>query len=102
MGIVIGVGDKSFTVLVPDLGMEARVYLDDTQDKLEFKGGEEEAKLNGTKCISVVPTSAHKSAEGLAWSVLKVKLFQKVSVQVRCRDEPPVDVKLFLNGPWLE
>jgi DIS3-like exonuclease 2 len=94
LAVVVGMGDKSFTVLVPDLGLEGRVYLDDTLDHFDFKGGEEESKLHGTKCISVVPKAQR------SWSVLKIKMFVKISVQVTCKDEPPVDVKLKLNGPW--
>jgi len=93
-------GDKSFTVLVPDLGCEEKVYLDDSLDDFTYRGGDEESNLHGTKCISVVPTAAAKAGKGLEWSVLKVKMFEKVSVRVRCRDEPPVNVRLTLNGPW--
>ena len=100
LGIVVSMGDKSFTVLVPDLGCEEKVYLDDSLDDFTYRGGDEESNLHGTKCISVVPTAAAKAGKGLEWSVLKVKMFEKVSVRVRCRDEPPVNVRLTLNGPW--
>ena len=96
MGVVIGMGDKSFMVLVPALGLEGRVYLDDTKDDLEYRGGDDEARLNGgVKTISVVK----KSGVG-GWSVLKIKMFEKVRLRIKCRDEPPVDVKLLLKGPW--
>lgn len=98
-GIVISLGEKSFTVLLPSLGLEQRVFLDDHLDILTFTYDEKE---DGDKVISIVPNQAYVVEKQLSWRLLHIKLFQKVSLSVLCKDKPPVDVVLRLEGPWAD
>mmetsp|Transcript_5408 Transcript_5408/g.10304 ORF Transcript_5408/g.10304 Transcript_5408/m.10304 type:complete len:903 (+) Transcript_5408:57-2765(+) len=97
MGVVVGVGEKSFTVLVPEVGAEGRVYLDDQREKFNHKLVEDG---KGGKTIKVGPTEKHRVEAGLDWQNLDVKLFQKVRVAVTCKEEMPVDIKVWLVGPY--
>ena len=100
MGIVIGVGERSFNVLCPGMGVESRIYADDHKDLFDFdpregKGGEE-------KMIHCVPKNDEVIKRGLKWKLLRVKLFTKIEVSMKWKSEPPIDVKVWLKGPWEE
>ena len=45
------------------------------------------------------PTEKHRVESNLTWQNLDVKLFQKVRVAVTCKEEMPVDIKVWLVGP---
>ena len=88
----------SFTVLVPEVGAEGRVYLDD--QKHEFNHKSVASSHDGSKLIKVSPTEAAKVERCFGWQNLDVKLFVKLEVAVVCKEEMPVDIKIRLVGPY--
>jgi len=43
-----------------------------------------------------------ESNERQRWNTMEIEVFVTLSVTVLCRDKPPVDIKLRLEGPWTE
>ncbi|GMI02605.1 hypothetical protein TrST_g12441 [Triparma strigata] len=99
MGVVIGMGEKSFTVLIPEIGAEGRVYLDDMKKRFHHKFVEKGE--DGKKTIKISPTEEHRVEKQLTWQNLDVQLFKKIEVSVTCKEDPPVDIKIWLCGPHL-
>jgi len=98
LGVVLSVGQKTFTVFVPSLGISALVFLDEHKDWIEFqdfnfgKGGDQPDKR-----IKLKRTAKHK---GEQWKELEIKFFSRVRVTGVCSDKAPITVKLQLEGPW--
>ena len=99
MGVVLSVGDKTFTVYVPSIGVSAKVFLDEHADMVtaepythkvgRVEGGEKRIRL----------TRIGKKG---SWNKIDIKVFCKLCVNVTCKEKPPIDVKLMLEGPWME
>jgi exoribonuclease R len=100
MALVVGVGESSFTVLIPGMGIESRVYLMDHDDLFDYRA-EDESSEEG-KVISVTPNQQYVVDSNLEWRVLKIKLLERVSVDIVCKEESPIDIKIRLNGPWID
>ena len=96
LGAVIGVGEKTFTVFVPEIGCSGKVFLDEHKDQLAFHS---HAGKDGQKQIKV---TRKKATRGSKWSEFDVKFFAKITVSVSCKEKPPIDIKLRLEGPWLQ
>lgn len=95
LGIVLSVGRKSFTVYIPSLGADALLYLDEHQDILTFK---DEELRNGTRRILL--SKKVDATCRLAWNELEIKVFTKLKVSISCKEKPPIDLKLRLEGPY--
>jgi DIS3-like exonuclease 2 len=94
LGVVLSVGKSAFTVFVPSLGVNALLYLQDHKDLLTYASDEDR---DGTKRILL---QQKPDTSSIHWGVLEIVLLTKLQVTITCRDQPPVDVKLRLEGPW--
>jgi DIS3-like exonuclease 2 len=98
LGVVLSVGEKTFTVFVPSLGASIMLFLDEHKEQLTFEPytkGEDERR------IRLVRKAAASAANGnTGWSSIDVKVFTKLSVSCHCKEKPPIDVKVKLEGPW--
>lgn len=96
LGVVLSVGQKTFTVFVPSLGVSALVFLDEHTSWIKF----EPYTIGGfDRRIKLERTSKHK---GEKWKQLVIKNFAKLRVSCICQEKPPITVKLALEGPWVE
>lgn len=92
--VVTGVGEKFFSVIVTSLGVDARVYLDDLQEKRGIT-----AQWDST-AGTITLTSANPDLDG--WPNMRVAVFGLVMVQCGCRQKPPMAVQIDLLGPIAE
>ncbi|CAJ1960111.1 unnamed protein product [Cylindrotheca closterium] len=103
LGIVLSVGQKTFTVFLPSLGISALVFLEEHKDWIEFKDytfGKEGVGSGDQlpdKRIKLTRITKHK---GEQWKELEIKFFRRVRVTCVCSDKAPIAVKLQLEGPW--
>ena len=95
LGVVISVGEKTFTVFLPKLGVQALVYLDESKSWISF----ESVNMEDIRRIRLKRTSKHKDE---TWKEMKIDFFSKVRVTCKCSAKAPVKVKLELEGPWEE
>jgi DIS3-like exonuclease 2 len=93
LGVVLSVGEKTFSVFVPELGCSVKLFLDEHKDMLTF---ESYSAKNGERRIRL----QRKGSGG--WSSIDIKVFTKLSVTCLCKEKPPIDVRLKLEGPWTE
>lgn len=94
LGVVLSVGVKTFLVYIPSLGLSTMLFLDEHQDVLDSEFVEDD---DLTRRIILRQKS---DIEGIQWGALEIKVFTKLTVTVYCREKPPIDVKLKLEGPW--
>ena len=94
LGVVLSVGDKTFVVFVPSLGVSAKVFVDEQKDLFDA----EPYLLHG-KERRITLTRKGRST-GNHWLTIDVKVFVKLQVSVHCKETPPIDVKIKLEGPW--
>jgi len=119
MGLVLSVGVSSFTVFVPTLGVSTLLYLEEHKDILTYTSSvlaaEAAAAANDIDDEDALGQSIMMEQQGQEeartitltnigtdsdWTTLEIDIFVKISVMVYCRDKPPIDVKLRLEGPW--
>lgn len=94
LGVCVSVGDKAFTVYVPEIGINTLVYLDDHAELYEARVQKD--KASGNRSMTLVPK------HGSGRSRLDIQVFSKLSISCHCKEEPPIDVKLRIVGPWAE
>lgn len=92
LGVVVSVGDKAFTVFVPELGVTTLVYLDEHKDKYTANVQKND---EGQRRMTLVPV------KGQGGQRVEINLFQKVAVSCVCKETPPIDVSLRLVGNWM-
>jgi len=95
LGIVLSVGVSTFTVFVPSLGAAALLFLDEHKDVLTFEALEEEESRR-------ILLEQKDGGSQNRWGRLEIKVFTKLLVTIYCKDKPPIDIKLKLEGPWKE
>ena len=95
LGVVISVGEKTFTVYIQELGCSGKVFLDEHKQLVD---SEPIVAKNGQKHIKLKRKNANA---GSLWSEIDIKTFAKIKVSVFCNEKPPIDIKLKLEGPWL-
>ena len=95
-GIVLSVGNKTFTVFVPSLGVSGLLFLDEHQASLTYESIEHD---DGDRTITL---TQGPSANGNRWDTMEIKVFAQIKLTMRCREHPPVDIKFQLEGPWNE
>mmetsp|Transcript_39536 Transcript_39536/g.60778 ORF Transcript_39536/g.60778 Transcript_39536/m.60778 type:complete len:246 (+) Transcript_39536:3-740(+) len=93
LGVVVSVGEKTFTVFMPKLGVQALVYLDESKSWVGF----ESSTVDNHRQIRLKRTAKHK---GETWDEFMITFFSKVRVSCKCSDKAPIKVKLDLEGPW--
>jgi exoribonuclease R len=124
LAIVLSVGLKSFTVFLPSLGADAMLYLDEHTDILSYEmvesnNGMRRLRLKA-KALSTSTTapannqSRHNICMAMRrreWSPkvergesdeLDIKVFSKLLVSVGCKEKPPIDIQVRLEGPYRE
>lgn len=100
LGVVVSVGASAFTVFVPSIGANVLLYLQEHEDVLEYTVLESSGESDtGERAILLTQKSSTSDVEG-KWNLIRVEVFTKLFVTVYCRDKPPVDVKLRLEGPY--
>jgi len=109
LGVCLGVGEKTFTVFVPSLGMSTRVFLQEHEDEFNMNAFEDE---NGKRKIvfqpkkrNVVPgmqpsSAVEDSSNQRLWKSLDISVFTKLEVACTCKMQPPIDVRVKVVGPW--
>jgi exoribonuclease R len=95
LGVVLSVGEKTFTVFVPSLGVSAKLFLEEHQDWVKASP----FVLKNDRRIKLERTSRHN---GETWSEIVIKFFTKLRVTCICDDKPPISVKIVLEGPWVD
>jgi hypothetical protein len=109
-GIVVGLGGKSFTVLVPSLDLEHRLFLGDIPGLAQPGDGNGDGALaadeSGTGVKTLTLRAKGGGAEGGGpsppWGTAPwtLRLFDRVRVRATSKmDLPPISVKLDLLGP---
>ncbi|KAL7469506.1 hypothetical protein ACHAXS_009760 [Conticribra weissflogii] len=113
LGVCLSVGEKTFTVFVPSLGMSTRVFLEEHEDVFDMNAFEDS---NGKRKIVIRPKTnvvpwmqcgdGDDGDESLAssspWKCLEIGVFTKLEVSCFCKAQPPIDVKVKVVGPWKE
>jgi len=93
MGVVLSVGQKTFTVFVPSLGLSTIVFLDEHKDRYTFKSLSSSGTGDRSNRIIMEPKKKSENK-------VTIDVFAKVSVKCICKETPPIDVKLMIEGPW--
>jgi DIS3-like exonuclease 2 len=94
MGIVLSVGLKAFTVYIPTIGADALVYLEEHHHLLTWSN---EEGVDGARLILLQRKPERKD---VPWFNLEIKVFAKLKVSVISNENPPIDIKATLEGPW--
>jgi exoribonuclease R len=94
LGIVLSVGVTTFNVYIPAIGSSAMLYLQDHTDMLTYASHEEK---DGTRRILLQQKLVAKVN---GWDSLEICVNAKIKVTVTCREKPPVDIRLRLEGAW--
>jgi DIS3-like exonuclease 2 len=94
LGVVLSVGEKTFTVFVPSLGVSSKLFLDEHKEKIKAEAVKD---VRGQRIIRM----EHKSKKKDDWKTLDIKVFTKIQVSVICKEKPPIDVKIVMEGPWV-
>mmetsp|Transcript_5872 Transcript_5872/g.11108 ORF Transcript_5872/g.11108 Transcript_5872/m.11108 type:complete len:975 (-) Transcript_5872:532-3456(-) len=92
LGVVISIGAKAFTVYVPSIGVSGMVYLDEHSEGFETKVINHDS---GRRTMILTP-------KGSDATPININIFTKLVISCHCKDEPPLDVKLKIVGPWEE
>lgn len=92
LGVVISVGERTFTVFIQELGCSGKLFLDEHKQMVDSKAYQ--AK-NGQRHMKLT-----SKRSGSTWSDLDIKIFTKLRVSVLCKERPPIDIKVHLEGPW--
>jgi len=102
LAVVIGVGEKTFTVLVPSLGLNQSVFLED-HEHLEANIVEKGKiiVLRPKHSLSDGKETSETSAS-CYWDKLNIQVFAKIAVSCECKARPPVDVAVRVVGPYTE
>jgi len=107
-GVVLSVGKSTFTVFLPSLGTSCLLFLQEHTDILTYATQE---SPDGTRRILLQQKLPKEQKQqetvstqsgGGRWKTLNVEVMTKLRVTVTCSDKPPVDIKLRLEGPYIE
>jgi len=107
LGVCLGVGEKTFTVFVPSLGLSTRVFLQEHEDEFDVNAFEDD---DGGRRIVIRPKTNDvpgmqrpgdgEGNAGDSWKSLDVRVFTKLEVACTCKMQPPIDVRVKVVGPW--
>ena len=97
LGVVLSVGEKTFTVFVPSLGISTMLFLDEHTSWIKYEA-QQANNVTGRR-IKLERISRHNNEH---WKELMITNFVKIRVTCKCHDKPPISVKLELEGPWTE
>ena len=96
LGVVMSIGQKTFTVFIPSLGLSSLVFLDEHKDWINFETYEH---LGKERRIRLERSAKHKNER---WTKLVLKTLTKIRVTCQCQEKPPIGVKLIMEGPWTD
>ena len=82
---------KAFTVFVPSIGVSSLVYLDEHVDIYEARVVVNEE--TGDRSMTLVPKDKQ-------YCKVEIKVMAKLDIACHCKEEPPIDVRLTINGPF--
>ncbi|KAL7522669.1 hypothetical protein ACHAWX_007355 [Stephanocyclus meneghinianus] len=108
LGVCLGIGEKTFTIFVPSLGLSTRVFLEEHRDIFDMNTFEDcggKRKLIIRPKSNLVPGMEAKDGENRrvhSWTSLNVSVFTKLNVACFCKEKTPIDVKVMVVGPWVE
>lgn len=91
LGVVTSIGMKAFTVFVPSIGVSSLVYLDEHVDIYEARVVVNEE--TGDRSMTLVPKDKQ-------YRKIEIKVMAKLDIACHCKEEPPIDVRLTINGPY--
>lgn len=94
-GVVIGIGEKSFTVLVSKYSFEERVFID-KMDDVEAQYNEQDKRLTLYRGTS----KRHDNCIH-EFSLLHISLLTKVRIRLSANTKPPISVRVEFIGPVL-
>jgi len=98
LGVVLSVGEKTFTIFVPSLGLSTRAFVDEHKDRFEISLQGEDGKrqiMMQRKGGQVVGQGTdHRTSQVCA------KVFAKLKVSCYCKEKAPIDVKVLVEGNW--
>ena len=105
LGVCLGVGEKTFTIFIPSLGMSTRVFLQEHEDIFNINAF---VDSNGKRRIVVRPKTNvvpgmqldDASVTSHSWATLEISVFAKLEVACTCKEQPPIDVRVMVVGPW--
>lgn len=95
LGVVLSVGQKTFTVFVPSLGISSILFIDEHKTWISVQSVEEFSP--GNRKITLERIAPH---EREVWQKLVIRNFTRIRVSCLCRETAPINVKLVLEGPW--
>jgi len=108
LGVCLGVGEKTFTVFVPSLGLSTRVFLQEHEDEFDMNAFEDDGgkrRIVVRPRTNVVPgmetAAAGRCPEERQWKSLNIQVFTKLEVACTCKMQPPIDVQVKVVGPWI-
>ncbi|KAL7531929.1 hypothetical protein ACHAXR_008498 [Thalassiosira sp. AJA248-18] len=99
LGVCLGVGEKTFTVFVPSLGMSTRVFLQEHEDEFNINAFEDSTGKRRivislkTNTVPGMQPGADTSSEP-SWKSLDICVFTKLEVACTCKTHPPIDVRV--------
>ena len=106
LGVCLGVGEKTFTVFVPSLGMSTRVFLQEHEDKFnsnafEDSSGKRRIVIQPKTSADADPPASGDRSQSRSWKSLEIRVFTKLEVACTCKLQPPIDVRVKVIGPWI-
>ena len=107
LGVCLGVGEKTFTIFIPSLGLSTRVFLQEHDDEFTYNAYEESP--GGKRRIIMQPKTNTVVGGGdddgvvttETWKSLEINVFTKLTVACTCKQQSPVDVRVKVVGPEL-
>lgn len=90
LGIVVSMGEKTFQIYVPSIGTSTKVFLDEHADLYDVHVNSD----NDTKSMVMIPKSGEPN--------LVINIFSKLNVSCHCKEQPPIDIKIKVEGMWKE
>ena len=106
LGVCLSVGEKTFTVFVPSLGLSTRVFLDEHKDEFTsnaFEDSKGKRKIIIQPKTNLVPgmeMEATGEEDTCSWKSLDISVFTKLEVSCTCKMQPHLDIRVKVVAPW--
>ncbi|GAX13658.1 hypothetical protein FisN_14Lh328 [Fistulifera solaris] len=99
LGIVLSVGQSTFSVFVPALGVNVKLFLQEHKEMVTYASIE--ARDGSKRVLLRRRFQDGRPCEGtIEWDSMEIEVLTKLQITVVCKETPPVDVKVRLEGPW--
>ena len=115
LGVCLSVGEKTFTVFVPSLGISTRVFLQEHEDEFTinaYKDSNDKRRIVIQPKTDVIPgmdptavaavDEKGSSSIERGWKSLDIRVFTKLEVACSCKNQAPIDVRVKVVGPWAD